>query len=446
MLEASVARIRSSASANAFGRSSSTQSTPTTRSPVRIGTPSHELDSAPRLTAPSVSACGFRAEAERLPRADDDGGQAWSVRQVVGLDADTVIDLVREGDGLGGRVVDPDEHRLAAEERADPLADEIDDRIELELLRQCAADLVDDRELRGPCVGFGEEALGLIEQPGVVEGHAHARGHRGEQALVGLVERMLLQALDDDDAGDVVAGADGGTQPGRRDRAPDHDRAEPLELGLGAAAERLPGPDHVRREPGAGGRRIRVDQLSLVDLVSPLDGVARSVVKPDRDAPGGEDIAQAFADELDDRVEVELAGERITDLVDQRQLRVALARLLDGPRPGQRRGHVIGHEGQDLDVPVGVVTARLVGLDDDDADRGPLPEQRGTQPVLAVHANDRDLPGRDEGFPAILRDERGSTGPQHVGRQSHRRRRPRTTPRRSDRGCPGRPSRRSRGS
>ena len=55
MLEASVARIRSSASSKAFGRSSSTHSTPTTWLPLRIGTPSQESETAPRLMAPSAS-------------------------------------------------------------------------------------------------------------------------------------------------------------------------------------------------------------------------------------------------------------------------------------------------------------------------------------------------------------------------------------------------------
>ena len=66
MLEARVARIRSSASSNAFGRSSSTHSTPTTWLPLRIGTPSQESEKRPEVDGAERLAFGVRPDAQRL--------------------------------------------------------------------------------------------------------------------------------------------------------------------------------------------------------------------------------------------------------------------------------------------------------------------------------------------------------------------------------------------
>ena len=65
---------------------------------------------------------------------------------------------------------------------------------------------------------------------------------------------------------------------------------------------------------------------------------------------GSKERADPLADELDDRVEVQLAAERLADLVDERQLGVALAGLLDRPGARERRGDVAADEGQELDV------------------------------------------------------------------------------------------------
>ena len=68
------------------------------------------------------------------------------------------------------------------EDRPDPLADEVDDRLEVELLGEGLADLVDDRQLGGALVGLRQQALRLVEQAGVLEGDAHARGEGRERA------------------------------------------------------------------------------------------------------------------------------------------------------------------------------------------------------------------------------------------------------------------------
>ena len=108
------------------------------------------------------------------------------------------VDRVRELDRVRGRVVERDEHRLRVEDRADPLADQVDDRLELELLGERRADLVDDRQLGRPLIGLGQQVLRLVEQPGVLEGDAEARGERVEESLVGFREGIRLEALETD--------------------------------------------------------------------------------------------------------------------------------------------------------------------------------------------------------------------------------------------------------
>ena len=66
------------------------------------------------------------------------------------------------------------------------VADQIDDGLEVELGGHALLDAVDHRQLGGALLGFLEQALRLVEQARVLERDAHARGHRREQAHLGL--------------------------------------------------------------------------------------------------------------------------------------------------------------------------------------------------------------------------------------------------------------------
>ena len=124
-----------------------------------------------------------------------------------------VHDVVRKRQKARLRVEDPDVDRPGREHRPDPLADELDDRLEVELARERLADLVDDRQLARPLVGFGQQPLRFAEQAGVLERHAHAGCEGGEQPLVGLAEGACAETLESDDTDDPVAGRDRGAQP-----------------------------------------------------------------------------------------------------------------------------------------------------------------------------------------------------------------------------------------
>ena len=92
--------------------------------------------------------------------------------------------------GLVVEIADVDD--LGVEDLLDLVADEVVHRLHVELGGQALLDAVDDRQLGGALVGLGQEALGLVEQAGVLERDAHARGERAEQPLVGLAEGVRL--------------------------------------------------------------------------------------------------------------------------------------------------------------------------------------------------------------------------------------------------------------
>src|SRR5262249_37943963 len=157
-------------------------------------------------------------------------------------------------------VEDPDVDRPRLEDAPDPLADELDDRLEVELLGEPGLDLVDDRELAGALVGLGQKPFGLVEEAGVLEPHAHAPPERAQEAFVRLAVDVTLEALQRDHAEAPIAGQDRDAEPRRR-----HDlvcdEAMALELLRGREPERLPRDDDLGREALPDGDRIALDAL-----------------------------------------------------------------------------------------------------------------------------------------------------------------------------------------
>src|SRR3990172_1865933 len=203
MLEARVARRRASAVENAYFFRLSSAITPSTRSPARIGTPSHDsVLTAPPEMAPAAGLpppgagrggrrgwggvrwggeeprCGERllerAESQRSLGRDDDRAESLAQFDRFDLEPLAVVVPVREADLICRPVIQRDEHvaGLGGEDRPQPLPDQLDDGLEVELLGERAADLVDQRQFRRALVRFGQQALRLVEQAGVGEGHA----------------------------------------------------------------------------------------------------------------------------------------------------------------------------------------------------------------------------------------------------------------------------------
>ena len=86
------------------------------------------------------------------------------------------------------------------------VADEVDDRLEVELRGHALLDAVDDRELGGALLGFLQQPLRLVEQARVLERDAHARGDGAEQPHLGLAVGVLaLVVLQHDRAEHAIA-------------------------------------------------------------------------------------------------------------------------------------------------------------------------------------------------------------------------------------------------
>ena len=152
-----------------------------TWSPARIGTPSHDsLSTPPTKIAPcaSVSSLLPRLSGARVRMTVDERPLAERPRR-------SPVEADHRRRSCTGALSIPDaaSYRMIASETASKmpahaLADELDNGLELELLRQRLADLVDQGQLGIALVGLGQEALRLGEQAGVLEGDAHAGGER----------------------------------------------------------------------------------------------------------------------------------------------------------------------------------------------------------------------------------------------------------------------------
>ena len=84
----------------------------------------------------------------------------------------------------GGEVVDADVDDLRVEDLLDLVADDVVDRLHLELAGERRLDAVDQCQLGVPLPR-------LVHQAGVFECDAEAPGQRVEQLPIGLAERML---------------------------------------------------------------------------------------------------------------------------------------------------------------------------------------------------------------------------------------------------------------
>ena len=112
-------------------------------------------------------------------------------------------------DQVGLRVVPADADVVARKHLAQLVADDVDDRLEVELGGHPLLDAVDHRQLGVALLGFLQQALRLVEQARVLERDAHAGDDRLQQPDLARAERVLaLEAFDDDDADDAFVGDD----------------------------------------------------------------------------------------------------------------------------------------------------------------------------------------------------------------------------------------------
>ena len=92
---------------------------------------------------------------------------------------------------IGLLVIPGDAEIGSIENFAQLVADQVDNRLKVQLRSEPLLDRVDDRELGGTLLGLLEQALRLIEETRVLECDAHARGNRRDQAHLGLAEGVF---------------------------------------------------------------------------------------------------------------------------------------------------------------------------------------------------------------------------------------------------------------
>ena len=254
--------------------------------------------------------------------------------------ATALVDPVREADDVRLRVEDGDGQLTRAEDLPDPIADRVDDRLEVELPRERCADLVDDGELGVSLLGLTEQALGLVEQSGVLQRDAEAPGQRREQADLGVAERVLaIHVLERDHPGPDAAGDQRHEERTLRNLAGDDDRVAVARSDLRHVTgqrERLARLEDVLPEADDPDG-IVVGADAHLDRVHEADEAGIAIDHRDVDRLRIEDLADLVADEVVHRLHVELRDEALLDAVDDRELGRALLRLARGGRSSARR-------------------------------------------------------------------------------------------------------------
>ncbi len=280
-------------------------------------------------------------------------------------ETDASLDRVRVMRESRLEVEHADVDNLGVEDLLDLVADDVVDRLKLELTGERVLDAVDQRQL-------GVALACLVYQPRVLERDAQASGQRLQELLVGIGECVLpVEVLERDHARRLAARTEGHVQHRLRHLARQHRVAVAVWAPSGVLVdqERLAGLDHVAPEPDQLDRLVRISDAAL-DRVREAQEPRGLVMDADVDDLSVEDLLELVADEVVDCLRVELAGDRRLNAVDQRELGVALSSLVYQPRVLERDAQASGQRLQELLVGVGERVFPVEVLERNDA-RGP---------------------------------------------------------------------------
>src|SRR5438128_2416191 len=236
------------------------------------------------------------------------------------------------------------------------------DRLRVEFARDRRLDAVDECQLRVPLPR-------LVDEAGVLERHAEAPCQGLQKLLVGLREGVLtVHVLERDHPRRLGADYKRYEEPGLRQFPRQHLRvAVALRRGgrVFGDQQRLARLHHVFPVADQLDRLVGIANAEL-DRVGEVDDPGGLVVDADVDHLRVEDLTEPLTDDVVDRLQLELARERLLDAVDERELGVSLSRLLDRARTGERGADVLADEGEELLVLLRVLDLLRVGLHDED--------------------------------------------------------------------------------
>ena len=251
---------------------------------------------------------------------------------------------------------------------------------------------VDDRQLAVALLSLAQQALRLIEEPRVLERDGQARGNRGQQVHVGRRVRVLaVEVLERDDANDFVARYHRHAQPRARIVVAGDRNGAQLDQALRRVVVQVQGfprADHVSR--GALLERapaFNLHALAAVQIEGDRELVGLRIVQGNERDLGVEDVADFFADEIEDGLHVELGGQALLHAVDQRELGVALFGFLEQAlglieEAGilQRDREARGNRIQQVRVGLGVSVLAIEILQRDDANDFVTSDHRHPEP------------------------------------------------------------------
>ena len=255
-LAAIVVTSDTSRSSNAYSRSRFwSEMTPRMSSPTRSGAKIADFAGSPTMWSGCPYSRPIAAQVvgdeQRRPRLDDVLPEAHD-GPIRHREAHAALEREREAHDPRVAVVDGDIDDLGVEDVARPLPHQLVHRLHIELGGEALLHAVHDRQLCGAAIGLGQQALRLVEQAGVLEGHAQAGGEGAEQPDVLLAERVFaVEVLERDDAACLVA--DDERDPDRRLRC------LALEAPLPALGLREPEDVVVHHERQALGHDVGAD-------------------------------------------------------------------------------------------------------------------------------------------------------------------------------------------
>ena len=270
---------------------------------------------------------GPRVDDERLALLESPHHRALGPYRVrFGVDADAVFVFVQVVDPAGLRVAPSDADVSGAKNVAQFVADKIDDRLKVQLRSHPLLDAVDHRQLRVALLGLLEEVLRLLELADIPQSQAHACADGLDHADGGRVEGVFaLIVVERDDADESFADREGhGDRTQRRVRAGLRTEAHRFQRRrVGHHERQALDQQPVAPRTVVHGHRLQPVPATVLDLVREMHALRLEVEEADRDVVT-QHFAQTIADEVDDRLPVELGRQALLNVVDDRQLRLAL--------------------------------------------------------------------------------------------------------------------------
>src|SRR3972149_2038032 len=279
-----------------------------------------------------------------------------------------------------------DHNRIDWKDLADLFPDQVGDGLHFQPGCQPCLDLVDDAEFLGVLFGAFKQALGLIEQAGILKRHAHGRSQGGQQADVGRGKGIfLLDILQADETVHLLTGDE---------RHKDHRfgflctrnylqfefLAAPFSIFVDQ--QDIPGLDDVFTQLVEGITSFIIEAFSLLPGIIKQPGAVNEVEGVNDDRIDLEYLDDLIPDQVVDGLQFELGCQPFLDLVDDGQLMGALFGFREETGVFQEGAHVDCQGLQQMEVIV-VEGMLLLGSNDNQTEGFILGQDGHPQPRLS---------------------------------------------------------------